>query len=229
MSEKGFTYRLRELVDESSSERGFAREVGIPQGTLRGLLAGKSPTLETLVAIASSKSVEYQWLAVGEGPRRRGQEISYPDFSGVHAPFPSTDDVAMVTRLNVEVSAGHGAIVEHDDPVDFVAFPASWLRRKGINPQAARVLTVRGDSMEPTIRSGDVLLVDISWHAIRDNGIYVIVTGKSHVLVKRIHAKVDGSIRILSDNPAYPPEEVAGTAVSELTIAGRVMWFGRLI
>lgn len=67
MIEKGFTTRLRMLVSRSASERAFAREVGIPYGTLSGLLDGKSPRLETLVAIASAKDVEYRWLATGEG------------------------------------------------------------------------------------------------------------------------------------------------------------------
>lgn len=75
MSDTGFTDRLRGMVAESSSERAFAREVGIPQGTLRGLLAGKSPTLETLTAIVSAKGVEYRWLATGAGPQFAGQGV----------------------------------------------------------------------------------------------------------------------------------------------------------
>lgn len=227
MGAETFADRLTELVTQAKSERAFAKEVGLSPAGLRGLLhKGNSPTLETLVAIAKTRGVSVSWLATGEG--ERGQGVSYPDFPGIPVSFSPSDHVAMVTRLSIEVSAGHGAIVEHDDPLEFVAFPEPWLRRRGINPRTAKVLTVRGDSMEPTIRSGDVLLVDVSWDAIRDNGIYVIVT-KSYVAVKRIHAKIDGSLRIVSDNPAYPPEDISEKSAGDIAVAGRVMWYGRTL
>jgi len=223
MSETGFTDRLRLLVRDSPSERGFAREVGIPQGTLRGLLGGKSPTLETLIAIASAKNVAYHWLATGEGP-----QFSDPQFSGVPETFRAGDDFAMVPRLEVHASAGPGTLVEHEDAIDFMAFQATWLRRRGIDPAAARALTVRGDSMEPTIRSGDILLVDTSKRRVEDNGIYVVVSG-GYVLVKRVHPRRDGSMMLISDNQAYPPEDVPSHEAADFQVAGRVMWFGRSI
>lgn len=228
MSES-FSDRLAALRrDRRLSGRAFAKAAGLKPSTYQALTTGRSPTLDTLVTISQSLGVDIRWLATGEDMQGRHMGISHPDFSGIPVSFQSSDHVAMVMRLSVEVSAGPGAIVEHDDPLDFVAFPEPWLRRRGINPRTARVLTVRGDSMEPTIRSGDVLLVDVSWNAIRDNGIYVIVT-KSYVAVKRIHAKVDGSLRIVSDNPAYPPEDVSPGSSDNFSVAGRVMWFGRVI
>ncbi len=109
-----------------------------------------------------------------------------------------------------------------------IAFQATWLRKRGINPGAARALTVRGDSMEPTIRSGDILLVDTSKDRIEDNGIYVVVSG-GYVLVKRVHPRLDGSLMLISDNATYPPEDVPAIEASVFRVAGRVMWFGRSI
>lgn len=83
--------------------------------------------------------------------------------------------------------------------------------------------------MEPTIRDGDVLLVDTSIDSIRDNGIYVVVFN-GFVLVKRIHVRRDGGVRLISDNQAlYEPDDVPAAETPSLTIAGRVMWFGRSI
>jgi phage repressor protein C with HTH and peptisase S24 domain len=89
-------------------------------------------------------------------------------------------------------------------------------------------LTARGDSMEETIRDGDVLLVDTSIDRVRDNSIYVVVYGDM-VLVKRIHGRINGSLQLISDNARYPAEEVSKSEVDLLHIAGRVMWFGRSI
>ncbi len=95
MSDTGFTERLRSLVGESRSERAFAREVNIPQGTLRGVLGGKSPTLETLIAIASAKGVEYRWLVTGEGPKFLGAPVSAEPASPPSTSFGASASQAM--------------------------------------------------------------------------------------------------------------------------------------
>ncbi|MBX8800706.1 helix-turn-helix transcriptional regulator [Ochrobactrum sp. MR28] len=82
--------------------------------------------------------------------------------------------------------------------------------------------------MEPTIRDGDVLLVDTSITSVYDNAIYIVVYN-GHVLVKRVNLKRDGALTIISDNDRHPPEEVPLAEVPDLHIAGRVMWFGRSI
>lgn len=224
MSDNGFADRLKSVVGESPSERAFAREVGVPQGTLRGLLAGKSPTLDTLLTIASAKSLSLSWLATGLGQKQAQEANSL----ALDWRVPEGGDFALVPRLVVQPSAGKGSLVEHEDAVDMIAFQASWLRRRGVNPSFARALTVRGDSMEPTIRSGDVLLIDTSKNAIEDNGIYVVFSN-GYVLVKRIHPRRDGSIMLISDNQAYPAEDVPAQEASDFRVAGRVMWFGRSI
>ena len=134
----------------------------------------------------------------------------------------------LVPRLNVQASAGNGALTWSEEPVDFLAFQESWLRARNISPKHARVLTTKGDSMEPTIRDGDVLLIDTSIDRVRDNTIYIVVYG-GLVLVKRVHGKFDGSLMLMSDNERYPPEIVAAHDVPDLIVAGRVVWFGRSI
>ena len=121
-----------------------------------------------------------------------------------------------------------GALALNEDAVSFLAFDTDWLRRRGINPKFAHVLTARGDSMEPTIRSGDVLLVDTSIDKIEDNGIYIVrVNGM--LLLKRVHVKT-GGFRLISDNKElYDPEDVTADEAADLYVAARVMWFGRSI
>ena len=82
--------------------------------------------------------------------------------------------------------------------------------------------------MEPTIRDGDILVVDTSITTVRDNSIYIIVYS-GNVLVKRVHLRRDGSLTLISDNDRYPPEDVPLDEVPDLHIAGRLMWYGRSI
>ena len=217
-----FSERLVSLQGDRSA-RSFAQSLGISEGAYRALVRGGSPTLDTLLAIARGADVSVQWLATGEGDTRPGTAQTQPQGA------PSSGDFCMIPRLDVRPSAGGGAVVLEEEPVGLLAFRAEWLRRRGINPGAARALTAKGDSMEPTIRDGDILLVDTSIDRIKDNGIYVFLFN-GLVLVKRIHVRRDGSVRLISDNQAlYEPDDVPAEETPSLAIAGRVMWFGRSI
>jgi phage repressor protein C with HTH and peptisase S24 domain len=143
-------------------------------------------------------------------------------------------DYTLVPRLQVQASAGPGAVGfaeeqgQFDDPGNILAFRRDWLRRIGVAPQAARALTARGDSMEPTIHDGDILLADTSVEHIVDNGIYVLVLA-GLLLLKRVHPTRDGSVTLISDNPLYPQEIVPVHEIPDLVVAGRIRWFGRSI
>lgn len=225
MDSENFAERVGKLIG-NESERSFAQRAGISAGGLRALLKGGKPTLDTLLGIARSNEINLDWLATGEGPMRRGDSSQVT----VQHMMPATigEDFVLIPRLDVQASAGNGAVAMHEEALDFLAFQASWLRARNINPAFAQVLTARGDSMEPTVRDGDVLLVDTSITMVRDNALYIVIYD-GMVVVKRVHKRLDGSVLLISDNERYPAEDVPAHRTVELHIAGRVVWFGRTI
>ena len=138
--------------------------------------------------------------------------------------------LVLVPRLNVSASAGAGAVVEYENDGELVAFSPSWLREHHITPGAARMLTAKGESMEPTIRNGDSLIVDTSINMAVDSAIYVVVYG-GLLLVKRLFLLFDGGVVLSSDNKAVygRDEEIPAAQLDQLHVAGRVMWFGRSV
>ena len=80
-------------------------------------------------------------------------------------------------------------------------------------------IAVEGDSMDPTLRDGDEILVDRSLRPLRD-GIHVVRIGEA-LMVKRLETGRPGVIVLLSDNPAYRPIEVRAV---EVHVIGRVVW-----
>lgn len=224
--EDSFAARLRVLIGPDSV-RSFSREVGVGQTTVQKYLAGAMPGLENLVTIARRKNVTMDWLATGEGPMHREQ--SDLDGGPVRYSPDLPSEFRLVPRLDVRASAGAGTLVEYEEASEMLAFRGDWLRRRGINPLAAHVLTARGDSMEPTIRDGDILLVDTSIDRVVDNAIYVVAYD-GRTLVKRVQMRLDGSVVLKSDNrDLFDDEPVPAGEVSALNVAGRVMWYGRSI
>lgn len=224
-----FSERLLELIGEGSRS-AFARKCGVSETSIRQYLSGTMPALDTASKIAAANGVSLVWLATGEGAKSAlAQNVDTSvEFSVSSSATYDAMQFTMIPRLDTIASAGSGAIADQEEPVGLVAFRAEWLHRRGINPTAARALTARGDSMEPTIRSGDILLVDTSKQRVEDNGIYVVVSN-GYVQVKRIHPRQNGAVVLISDNTIYPAEEIPASEAVDFRVAGRVMWFGRSI
>jgi len=138
----------------------------------------------------------------------------------------TSDDFAPVPVVNVKVSAGHGAVVYDEGKKSALSFKWSFLRDVGVSPKSAVVVTVRGHSMEPTIRDGAVLLVSTSAKNPIDREIYAIrVDGELYV--KRLIRTAAGWFAA-SDNPdrtAYPDIPLADVE-AESEIIGRALWMG---
>ena len=79
--------------------------------------------------------------------------------------------------IEMEAAAGGGAYNLDDAPVRGpVWFRRDWIDSHGMDPTQAVVISVRGDSMEPTLPAGCKILVDRQRRRRRVGNIYVITT-----------------------------------------------------
>jgi phage repressor protein C with HTH and peptisase S24 domain len=130
-----------------------------------------------------------------------------------------------VPRLDVAASAGSGAFADDRRARSHLSFDPLWLRRVASDVRRLSMITVRGDSMSPTLSDGDEILVDEGDAAARlRDGVYVLRMDDA-LLVKRLALNPSTrSISVCSDNPAYlnwPDCDPAG-----IDIVGRVVWAG---
>ena len=136
-------------------------------------------------------------------------------------------ELVQVPVLDVEASAGHGALAEMEAKSAQFGFEPHWLKKlTASNSSSLSIIGVRGDSMEPTFSDGDDVLVDLGdgQQRLRD-GIYVLKMDDS-LSIKRIAIEPQKRrISVISDNPAYPSWN--GLARQAVNIVGRVLWLGR--
>jgi phage repressor protein C with HTH and peptisase S24 domain len=221
----GFVARLRLVVAQWPSADRLARETGVSPSAFRKWLKGEAePSRDRLVALAGTAGVSLAWLAQGEGPapelvsldpRARSTEASGADRTQFHL-------LPKVAAVAAAGSAQHLA----DGATEFIGFRHDWLSATfNREPEDIILEPAVGDSMEPYIRDGDLLLVDTSDQTVRTFGIYVIEV-KAGRLVKRVQRKLDGSLILISDNTRYQPETIAPDSATEVRIVGRVIWRG---
>ena len=131
-----------------------------------------------------------------------------------------SDGFVAVPRLALDASAGPGAFSAEEISFDSFRFSRRWLREMGLEGADLTAIRVEGDSMEPTLRSGDEIFVDR--HKRAGEGIHVVRIGDA-LHVKQVQASAPGRIALISANDAYAPIELAR---DEVEVIGRVVWKG---
>jgi phage repressor protein C with HTH and peptisase S24 domain len=209
-----FTTRLKAVVDLFSTQKEAASFIGRSPVTLQNWAKGAEPSFSDVTRLAVEKGVSLRWLATGEGEMLGG---------------PAPGDFAYIPRYEVRAGAGFGQPVLSEEVQGFLAFRQDWIRQRlRRNPANLVVIEAFGDSMQPTISDGDVMLVDISEDRVRGSAIYVVGAGNEAV-VKRVELRLDGSLLVKSDNPSYEPIILPRDDADELRVIGKVVWSGGLV
>lgn len=134
-----------------------------------------------------------------------------------------------VKRTLVRASAGPGALNGEEREGPYFAFDERWLQAVTSSSAAKlSVIRVEGDSMAPTLNSGDDILVDLGDRVDRlRDGIYVL-RAEDVLVVKRLALHPTGRrVTVQSDNPAYP--DWPDCDLESIHCIGRVIWAGRKI
>lgn len=198
-----------------------AEMAGVNRSFVYDILRGRStrPGIDKLGDVAQVLKVELDWLLHGIG------EVEGP------LPFIDNPDEAFVAIAHAgpRPSMGGGAVVEeHQEASDRAYhFRRSWIKGNlKASPSQLRIMHVEGDSMEPTLRDGDTVLVDMTRCAPNPPGIFVLDDGMGLVAKRLEHIPNSDppAVRVISDNRVYSPyERTAG----EINIVGRIRWFAR--
>ena len=133
-----------------------------------------------------------------------------------------TSDRSPVRLMEVASAAGVGAEVYDETPVGLLWFRNDWLLSHSIDPEQSNIISVRGESMEPTLPDGCSILVDRKRREPQDGRIYVMRT-EDGLVVKRVGRDAEGDWQIESEHSAWPP--VPWTDTTE--IIGEVRWAAR--
>ena len=163
----------------------FSRVQDIERGKVKELKASELETLQENFLINS------WWLLTGKGEMFISNDTT------------KNSDNYFIDLLNVRAGAGEGIYNYVIETVDTISLDKSFFRTP-INTNKIKGIQVDGDSMEPTLRDGDYVLIDENIN-FGTNGIYAIQYG-GQILIKRLQFKMDGTILIISDNDKYDKE-----------------------
>lgn len=170
-------------------------------------------TVELAQKISEVYNINFEWLLTGKGEmiatQKNIEETTY-----------------IPVRGEVETSAGAGCYVYDEKITDYICFEKKLLKQLGANIAECDVLRVKGDSMEPTLTTGDKILVDKSKKDVLDSRIYILRV-EDTLYVKRLQKLPKGRLRVISDNKDFESFELVPNE-DDYEVCGRVLWSGRI-
>jgi phage repressor protein C with HTH and peptisase S24 domain len=206
-----FFNRLREdgLVN---SQKELASALGIDNSAVSQAKRRNSIPLSWIAKLSQEFELNPEWLETGTGKKHlNGGKAVETEF-------------AVVPKVQARLSAGSGSFEVEQNVEGYYSFQRQWLSRKG-NPRNMVLMDVSGNSMEPEIRDGDTVLIDLSRTEILAGAIYAIGVDDT-VMVKRIE-KLPDKLVLISENQHYDPVYLQGDDIKNVRILGKVIWICR--
>lgn len=138
-----------------------------PRAVLTAAVAARGDSLAALSAMLGRNPAYLQQYVVRGSPKRLGEEDRrrLADYFGIDEEALGATPRARswrVPRLDVSASAGPGALVDDEVVLGAEAIDPALAAKLGLRDGQAAIVRVRGDSMEPGLVDGDLILVDLA-------------------------------------------------------------------
>jgi phage repressor protein C with HTH and peptisase S24 domain len=215
-----FVRLLSAIGAKKDSALAEALEV-TPQSVSDARVKKKVPPLWA-IKIAEKYQVSLDWIMFGRGPMRMEGKLEF--FGPVDEP---DGELTAVPAIDLRLSAGHAAfvpIIENGIQKSFM-FSTAFLKRKG-QPAHMVLMTLNGNSMEPEIKDGDMVLIDQSQKDLLPDKIYAV--GVEDLVYLKVVNTLPGKLILTSINKDYPTVELdLRVQTDSVQILGRAVWWCR--
>ncbi|GAB4186023.1 MAG: hypothetical protein Tsb002_10140 [Wenzhouxiangellaceae bacterium] len=219
------------LVRGANSQAEFAIRMGVHKNTLARYESGERVPDTHFLNRLAAEGVNVHWLITGMGNRYAKltplQELEVQDLADTtyDARAALAQDFVRLTPVFDSTSSlhnnWHGAMV----------FSRAWLEHElGIAVEDLCLARMQGNSMEPTIQRGSLMVVDCSHgNQVASDGLYLMSISRK-TQARRVQHLPGGTLRIICSHPDYPDIELASSDLGDdPQIIGRVVWVGEVL
>ena len=188
-------------TNAKKSQADVANAIQITQSAYSQLETGRVDSSSHLPAIAKYLGVDAYWLQTGIESNNLTTIETWDDNTPLDA-----DEVEIPFFKDFSFACGSGSIGEAlESETRKLRMSKTTLRNLTIDKKNAVATRASGNSMNPTIKDGDTIHIDLGRKTIKDGKIFAICHGDLF-FAKRLYNLPLGGVRIVSDNSVEFPE-----------------------
>lgn len=208
---------ILDLIDyySNGNKTLFSKKLGVTPQTISSWLSRN--TFDKELIFAKCENVSAEWLLTGNGPMLKEEVPAIQMLSHPKVPEKIIDQQS-INLYDVEAAANLKTLFVNKDQniLGQISIPDI--------PRCDGAIYVRGDSMYPILKSGDI----IAYKEIHnfDNVIYgemylisFDIEGDDFLTVKYInHSEKDGYVKLVSYNPHHDPKDIPVSSINALAL-----------
>lgn len=219
----GMNERIKRLIqNENLTYSGFAEKIEISENSLKSMInRNTAPSYDTLGKIASVyRRYSLDWLLLGEGEMLKEEPAI---ITQIHHPksIERIEEDWKIPLYDVEAAANLKSLFENRDQniIDVISIPNA--------PKCDGALYVRGDSMYPLLKTGDIVAYKqfpVESPYIIFGEVYIVsidLDGDEYLTIKRIHRSERGDdwIKLVSeDSDLHKPQDFPMSSIKAIAL-----------
>lgn len=232
--------RIRDIIDHycNGNELMFSKEIGISQPRINRLFSldarnGKYPivSFEIVQAIINKFiNIDSDWLLTGRGVMLKNENKHRTDKIFHKSKAIESNSNNTIPLYDLEATAGVFEVFNNDHksiPIDHITIPNL--------PKCDGALYIRGDSMYPLLKSGDIVaykitqdIYNIIWGEMYL--IYILHNGDEYFFCKFLKkSRKEGYVELISHNQHHQTVEFPLESIQALAMVKASIRFNTLI
>lgn len=176
----------------------LAKKIGIAATNISMWESGAtSPKGENLIRLANALKVAPEWILYGGEVEPGNRELAQAEYLMIDIP-PLFDNTGPKY------------------------FPRAQLETQNLDLESLYWMPAPDDSMSPSVREGDVLVVDMHDREVKDGKVYIVRYADA-LIIKRLFKRINGLLLRSDDTAAVPDETLSPNKQDAIEVVGRVV------
>lgn len=220
-----YIYREVPDLEGERGQTGLVKASGASKSVVNQWLTGKIKSIDIRYALNIERELGFShiWLMTGDGDPRHAPMHAVKNMTPVHVASSDDPEFVKIPLVKLKLSAGITGFSTEPERRDggTIGMRSNWVERNKLNPECLYAITVGGDSMEPSLHDGDIVVINVADKKLVDGVVYAF-NYEGEAVVKRL-ARDAGQWWLTSDNSdqrKYHRKVCAGAAC---LVIGRVV------
>ena len=206
------------------NKRAFAQSIGVSATVVENVVGTRQgkPSYDVLEKVCANANISAEWLLTGRGDMLQSSIAANKAIVQEQFPLRSDLTIGLQSIPLYELDATAGLVSLFDTKSRQV--PISHLQIPDL-PPCDGALYVRGDSMYPLLKSGDIVLykeIPNGVQSILWGEMYLLsftLDGEDYITIKYIQKGDDErTVRLVSHNPHHSPKDIPADSIRALAL-----------